>query len=254
MYDLDNVPKTENSAPALIEKAGIAHNLSVSVCLKDGDYKKEDMKGKKWHGFEVTLTDPQGLQLVELYFQPPQSAEEVGTWTPKKYELVEGKNVAIRDQSKEEAVKTLNNEFMAFLLDLGESFGFNVKDVQDHLFKAVKGGGGFVKLAQAFIDKFKPTENTRISAKLLYENNAKKGTSYLKVHGGFPVYFPYGNDFFDIYKEGRQTLLKVSAWETNNKLQKQFTNQSDAPTDTKQGVIKGEGFKPHDLATDDDPF
>lgn len=255
MYDLDNVPKTENSAPALIEKAGITHNLHPSICLKDGDYKDKE-KGK-WHGFEVTLTDPDGLQLVELYFMPPQSeAETFDGIKLKKYELVEGKQVETRDQTKLEVMKTLNNEFMAFLIDLGGAFGFNEKDVQEHLYSVAKKGVGFIKLSQAFIDKFKPTENTRISAKLMYENSDKKQTSYLKAHGSYNVYFPYGNDLFDVYKEGRQTLLKLSQWEVKNKLVKKYTNQSDAPKDQTQGVIKdGSGFKPNtNIDGDDDPF
>src|SRR5690606_30121507 len=122
LYDLSSVPSTESSTPALIEKAGILHNLKPSVVLKEGDYKSEDLKGKKWYGFELTLTDPNGLQLVELYFQPPQSEDEVHEkLTLKKYELSEGKMVETRDQSKKEILITLNNEFMAFLIDLGES-------------------------------------------------------------------------------------------------------------------------------------
>jgi hypothetical protein len=250
------VPKTENSAPALIDKAGIHHNLKASVCLKEGDYKSDDMKGQKWHGFELTLTNPEGLQLIELYFMPPQKEEDVSDKiTMKKYELVEGKNVETRDQTKREILITLNNEFLAFLIDLGEAFGYSHKDVEDHLYKNTK--KGFMGLAQAFLDKFKPAETTRISAKLLWENSTKKETSFLKAHGSFCVYSPFGNDFFDVYKEGRQTLLKLSQWEAANKTVKKYTNTSDAPSNT-SGVNKAAantgGFKPHELAQDDDPF
>lgn len=256
LYDLDNVPSTENTGPALIEKAGITHNLSVAVHLKEGDYKKEDRKGEKWHGFEVVLTDPTGLQLTELYFQPPQNAEEVhDKLTLKKYELSEGKLVETRDQTKQEALKTLNNEFMAFLIDLGEAMGFNQKDVEQHLFKAAKEGKGFQGLCQAFIDKFKPKETTRISAKLLFENNKNKETSFLKAHGSYCVYFPYGNDLFDTYKEGRPTVLKLTKYEQENKLVKKYTGTSDAPKDAGNGITKtAGGFKAADLGTDDDPF
>lgn len=259
LYDLGNVPKTESSAPALIDKAGIHHNLKPSICLKEGDYKAEEYKGKKWHGFELTLTNPEGLQLTELYFMPPQKEDEVSDKiTMKKYEVVDGKSVETRDQTKREILITLNNEFLGFLIDLGEAFGYAHKDVQDHLFKNTK--KGFLGLAQAFIDKFKPSDNTRISAKLLWENNTKKETSFLKAHGTFCVYHPFGNDFFDIYKEGRQTLLKLSAWENNNKMVKKYTNTSDAPANTSgvnkasSGNAPGGGFKAHALATDEDPF
>lgn len=255
LYDTSSVPSTENSSPALIDKAGITHNLKVAIALKDGDYKAEDKKGQKWHGFEVVLTDPDGLQITELYFQPPTCVEEVNeNIILKKYEVVDGRSVETRDQNKQEMLITLNNEFLAYLVDLGSSFGHNEKDVKEYLYKNTN--KGFIGLAQAFIDKYKPTEKTRISAKLLWENNKKRETSYLKIHGSYTTYFPFGNDLFDIYTEGRPTLLKISKYEQDKKMKKLYTGTSDAPAgDSKQGVTKtgDQGYKAM-VDSDEDPF
>jgi hypothetical protein len=254
LYDLDNVPSTENSAPALIETAGILHNLKPAVALKEGEYKDKE-KGK-WHGFEIRLTNAEGLEFSEIYFMPPQKVEDVHENTKiKHYELVDGKLAETRLKTPAEALRVLNNEFLSFLIDIGESFGFKHKDVEEHLFKAVKSGKGFLGLCNAFIDKFKPAETTRVSAKLLWDNNDKGQKSYLKVHGIWPVYFPYGNDFFDVYRgDNAATVLKLSAWEVNNKLKRKYTNISDAPTgEETSGVNKQGGYKKI-LDVDDEPF
>lgn len=252
LYDVDSIPSTENSSAARIEAPGIHHNLKVRFEIAEGEYKNEEAKAAsadgKWHGFQVTVTDSNGLELSEIYFMPPQKADDV-KFLQKKFELADGKLVETREANPTETLKILNNEFLAYLLDLGEAMGFTNNTVKEHLVRNAK---GFLPLCEAFIDKFKPSENTRISAKVLYNNSKTKQTSYLKLHGPYTVYYPYGNDLFDIYKEGRPTVLKMTDWEVKNGCKKMYTNDTDRPTG--DGAVQTqEGFKAS-LGAEDDPF
>lgn len=250
MYDMEDLPSTINNSPARIEKPGITHNLSVKFALVDGDYKDAEAKAAspdgKWHGFEVTVTDESGLELSEVYFMPPQKVEDV-KFLQKDFQLTDGKLVEAGDASPIKSLKIVNNEFMAYLIDLGEAMGYNNNDIKEKLRKHAT---GFINLAKGFIDNFKPAENTRISAKILYNNNTKKETSFLKLHGPYTVYYPFGNDIFDVYAEGRPTLLKLSKWEAAQGMTKKFTNETDAP---KTGATtSGESWKA--AVEGDDPF
>ena len=254
LYDVSELPSTESNGPARIEKAGITHNLKVRLEMTSGDYKNEEAKAKavdgKWHAFSVTVSDDAGLELTELYFMPPQKADDV-MYPPKKFEMVEGKMVETRDCTQQEALKILNNEFFAYLRDLGEALGFKTDEITQHL---MKNATGFIALGQAFVDRFKPSETTRISAKILWNNQKKKERSDLKIHGPYVSYYPYGNDFFDLYKENRPTLLKLSNWEMQNGMNAKFTNSADAPSSDAGNIVSSGGQKPSIAATDDDPF
>lgn len=253
LYDLDDVPSTENSSPARIDKPGITHNLKIKCEMVSGDYKNEEAKAKspdgKWHGFQVTLIDPDNLEFTELYFKPVTKAEDV-MYPAKKYELVDGKNVNTRDCTQEETVKVLNNEFLAFLIDVAEAMGYKNAEIREYLYKHAT---SFEALCNAFLERFKPSENTRVSAKLLYNNSKTKETSYLKLHGSYPVYYPFGNDLLDIYVESRPTLLKLSLWEITNGMVKKYTNDSDAPAGDSP-INSGGAKKSFDIGDDDLPF
>jgi hypothetical protein len=230
MYDMDSVPETTNNAPARIDKPGITHNLKIGFQLVEGDLKSEEAKKEsktgKWHGFEVILTDEAGLEMREVYFSPPQSVEEV-KYLQKDYKMVDGKSVEAGEATPKRSLQILNNEFFAYLIDLGEALGCTACEIKERL-KMHR--TGFVPLCNGFMKEFKVAETTRVSAKILYNNNSKKETSFLKIHGSYPVYYPYGNDLFDEYKKDRPTLLKLSKWESENGMVKKFTNDSNAPS------------------------
>lgn len=253
LYDMNDIPSTTGSGPARIDKPGITHNLKIVCSLVSGDYKDVEAKAAsedgKWHGFEVKLTDPEGLEMSEVYFMPPQKVEDV-KYLQKSYEIVDGKTTDVGDASPAKTLKILNNEFFAYLIDIGEAMGYTNGELKERLKKYAT---GFKTLAQGFIDNFKASENTRVSAKILYNNNKNKNTSFLKIHGPYTVYYPFGNDLFDIYRPDGKTLLKISTWEQKNGMVKMYTNESDAPTASDPNTT-GSSFKPAVAIDGEDPF
>lgn len=239
LYDFDDLPSTESTSAARIETPGITHNLKATAAHINGKYKdKETSEEKTWEAFELTLTDDNNLEFRETYFSPPQKVEDV-KYMQKKYGMVDGKVTELREASPQETLKILNNEFFAYLKDLGTAFGYKESDIIEHL---KRNGTSFTTTSKAFIDKFKLPEAKRISAKILYNNKKKAQTSFLKIHGDWPVYHPYGNDLFDAYIPGKPTALKLNRWEETNGMVKMYTGQADAPK-TGDAVDKT-GYKP----------
>lgn len=254
LYDFDQLPATESTATAQIQTPGVIGNLKAEVKIATGKFKDADKVEHLWKGLQLTLTDPMGLEHIETYFAPPGSAEEV-KYVQKKYEVVDGKTVETRECTPQETLKILNNEFISYLIDLGEAFGYKHDDILNTLVKNAK---GFDSAAKIFIEKFKPAEARRIWAKILYNNNVKKQTSFLSIHGSYPKYYPYGNDLYDAYFEGKATVLKLNKWESTNGLTKKFTGTTDAPkqgSGAQQTVHKSgtaTGVRP--VSTEKDPF
>lgn len=237
LFNLDNVSKTEMSSAPRINTAGIHSNLIPTILFREGDNKK---KPGKWQAFSLTVVDEDGFEFTEMYFKPPETPEEVKAdrlYPLKKYKMVERRLADIGLLDQKEEMQQLNNEFMSYLLDLGEAFGYQFNDIRTHLFKNAT---SFKALCEAFIAKFSPKENTRISAKFLYTNSKKAQTSELNIHGPFAKYYPYGNDFFETYYPKQPSKLQFSKYETTNGLVKMYATAGDAPKG-KDTINKTEG-------------
>jgi hypothetical protein len=255
LFDFDNVPSTESASAPRIDTPGIHHNLRAAIELAAGEYTdKSDPKNEKkvhWDALQLTLTDEDNMQHVENYFAPPSRAEDV-KYKQRLWQDVDGKKVNTREATNEETLKILNMEYIAYLLDLGTAFGYKEKDIKEVLQRSSK--GGFLSMTKAFIDKFKPADNRRISAKILWNNNDTKKRSDLQIHGSWPKYSPFGADLFDVWIEGRPSELEVTAYEAKRgSLVKKYTAQGDAPKD-KQTVIRAGVPKSDSKEPTESPF
>lgn len=239
LYDLEQVQKPESTVAPMIDQPGILHNLKIKFEKASGDYKDQAKNPGQWHAFKTTITDTTGLELTEVYFSPPQKVSDVDPARPyplKKVELVDNKMAETRVCTELEELKILNNEFLSYLIDAGEAIGYSYNDVKEYLYKNAK---GFEALCDAFLAKFPVSENARVSAKVLWNNNNRKQTSFLMIHGPYTRYYPWNNDLLDVWKEGKPTQLALKKTELTNGMVKKYTGLTDAPPAGGPTVAKG---------------
>lgn len=224
LIDLDN----ESMAPseggdARIRTAGINLNIKfLGVDLIDSQ-PTETKKG--YVAAEFIFENQEGEQHKEMYFQPPTTIDGVKFETDK-YEDVNGKKVKTRKFTKEEMIIVLNNEFIYFLLDLAESLGYPQQNA-----KQVLGKSKDFKHAVELFKKSFPAGKKTINMRLLYDNNKKAETSYLKLHYKNGLYYPYIGDTFEPYIEGRRSGLFISEWENANCMTAKFAPKASKSND-----------------------
>jgi hypothetical protein len=232
--NLDDEELLPGEAPgtARITTAGINHNLKITKFqLTEFDGKGAN-KGKKFKALELELENEEGETHRELIFEPPSDEDDV-TWQADKYTIVEGKRVKSGKLSNKEMVVVLNNDVVHFLLDLADALGYSYDKGKEQLGQA----NSFEELIKIFKKNFTYGEKKRISAKLLYDNNTKQSTSYLRLKSMLS-YYPFKADIFDVWVDKRQTVLFISEYENKNKMKATFDN-SQAPA-TGSGTSSGE--------------
>ena len=252
LIDLDN----ESMAPAeggdaRIRTAGIHKNIKfLGVELIDSP------ATDKWKGYvaaEFAFENSDGEQHTELYFQPATTAEDVA-FEIDKFEEVNGKKVKTRKFTKEEMVTVVNNEFIYFLIDLADALGYPEQNAKQVLSKSKD-----FKNAVALFKKSFPAGKRTINMRLLFDNNKKKETSFLKLHYKGTLYYPFKADIFEAHVADRQSGLMISEWENTNCMTAAYKpkpKDSNNPLVNAGGapVNAAGGFKAAVGAEEADPF
>jgi hypothetical protein len=250
----------EMAEVAKIDHAGIHHDIVFSKAEIVSFGGKKD-KSKTYMALKLEFTNPEGLTHIEQIFEPASDPDDI-TWNADKWGKVPGKEKRekIGSLTNQEMVQVLNNDVVYFLLDLAEALGHSFEKAKTALVKA----NTFKELCELFI-KGVPAGNDkkRISMKLLWENNKKKQTSYLKLKGLLD-YYPFMADKFDTYVKDRNTVLFINDYESKTRMRPEYDN-SKAPaagSGVSGGSTSGDTYKAPSAQTagsaapgsDDDPF
>lgn len=234
-FDLDNEEFKSADAKSGINEAGIHHNIAYrGVNMTSFDAK--DNSGKKFIAAEFVFVErirdekgniTDGRQHKELYFKPETDPANV-QYTPDKWED-DGKGGKVKGSkfTEEETVKLLKVDFARFLLDLSSALGYNAETFKQGL-KSLK-DDSFESAIDFFKKQCPPSDKTLISMKLLWDNNKKKKSSFIKLRVGPVIYYPWNKKIFDVYKPDRPTTLFMSDYEQTNNGKRMFTQADSAP-------------------------
>lgn len=227
--DNDHLKPMEGSKN--IQEAGIHHDmLFVGLNFVQFDSKKNT--GEKYNAAEFVFRNATtGLEHKELYFEPASSPDQI-KFFKKLGEFNNNKWVETREATKEEMVQLLQQEFGLFCLDLADAMRFDVTSIN----KGMSTAKSFKEAVEIFKKMCPPSLSTKISIKLLFENNKKNETSFLKLHP-FPImYYPFKADIFDRYTPNVPSRLQISDYEFKNSMKREFTGnrapQGTAPMNT----------------------
>lgn len=92
--------------------------------------------------------------------------------------------------------------------------------------------------------------------KLLWDNNDKDKSSYLRLHH-FMTYYPFKNDIFDNWGKDRKTVLHISDYDKKKKMEPKYQNErKSSGTATNTGTTSNSAYQEAAGSTDAeaDPF
>lgn len=223
--DVDNENLAPQEGSNNIQEAGIHKDCifkSLNLVVKPG---KKD-PNKPYTAAEFVFEDATGRTHTEMYFKPATNESEI-TFCRKYMEPVEGKMTATRECTKQEMLTLYANEYFYFLSDLADAMRYNVASVQTELKKAKS----FEDMTERFKRAVPPSPVTKIAIKLLWENNDKNETSFLKAHVQGIMYYPYKADIFDRHDPSLPTRLQISKYESDKNMTRKYAGKK-APEGT----------------------
>ena len=232
LADIDDEDIAPEAQAAVINSAGIKTNITFKG-VDMVEVKPKDNPGKIMHAAEFVFEDELGHRHVEKYFAPQTSADQL-TYVLKKWVEVNNKWTATEDLSKEKTLKVLGNDVVFFLADLAEAMGYpDFEKIRQNIGSRAD---NFAHAIEIFKKDYPPIPGKKINMKLLWDNNKKKKTSFLKIRTGMAVYYPFMTDLFDRYVADRPSTLTISPYDQENKMKRAFVQADRAPQNAQAGI------------------